>query len=131
MLINLPIHNVKILAKRPVLDQLGPVKTKTGLKTEKDCGLRSFAVQSSLFRFWDEGRLVSVSVHALRAKKPDQTGLSSTNHVPLLESGVNFPKWKRFIIQVLQAEGYWMHIEGTDGAFNIFPKSPEPATCTK
>ena len=80
MLINLPIHNLKILAKRPVLDQLGPVKTKTGLKTEKDRGLRSFSVRSSLFQFWDEGRLVSVSVHALRAKKPDQTRLSSTRN---------------------------------------------------
>ena len=80
MLINLLIHILKILAKRPVLDQLGPVKTKTGLKTEKDRGLRSFAVRSSLFRFWDEGRLVSVSVHALRAKKPDWTRLSNTNY---------------------------------------------------
>ena len=78
MLINLPIRNLKILAKRLVLDQLGPVKTKTGLKTEKDYGLWSFAVQSSLFQFWDEGRLVSVSVQALRAKKTDRTGLSST-----------------------------------------------------
>ena len=33
-------------------------------------------------------------------------------------------------MQVLQAEGYWTHIEGTDGAFDIFPKSLEPATCT-
>jgi len=80
MLINLPIHILKILAKRPVLDQLGPVKTKTGLKTEKDRGLRSFSVRSGLFQFWDEGRLVSVSVQALRAKKPDRTGLSSTTH---------------------------------------------------
>ena len=52
------------------------------------------------------------------------------DHIPLLESGVNFPEWKRFIVQVLQAEGYWTHIEGTDGAFDIFPKSPEPAACT-
>jgi len=37
---------------------------------------------------------------------------------------VNFPKWKRFIIQVLQAKGCWTHIEGTDGVFDIFPKSP-------
>jgi len=52
------------------------------------------------------------------------------DHVPLLESVTNFPEWKRFITQVLQAEGYWTHIEGTDGAFDIFPKSPEPAACT-
>jgi len=52
------------------------------------------------------------------------------DHVPLLESAVNFPKWRQFIIQVLQAEGYWMHIKGTDGAFDIFPKSLEPAACT-
>jgi hypothetical protein len=53
------------------------------------------------------------------------------DHVPLLESAANFPEWKRFIIQVLQAESYWTHIEGTDGVFDIFPKSPEPAACTK
>ena len=52
------------------------------------------------------------------------------DHIPLLESTANFPEWKRFITQVLQAEGYWTHIEGTDGAFDIFPKSLEPATCT-
>ena len=52
------------------------------------------------------------------------------NHVPLLESAINFPEWKRFITQVLQAEGYWTHIEGTDGPFDIFPKSLEPAACT-
>ena len=52
------------------------------------------------------------------------------DHVPLLESAINFPEWKRFIMQVLQAEGYWTHIEGTDGPFDIFPKSLEPATCT-
>ena len=52
------------------------------------------------------------------------------DHVPLLESAINFPEWKRFITQVLQAEGYWTHIEGTDGPFDIFPKSLEPTTCT-
>ena len=78
MLINLPIHNLKILAKRPVLDQLRPAPTKASLKTAKDCGLGLFVVRSGLFQFWDEGRLVSVSVQALRAKKPDRTGLSST-----------------------------------------------------
>ena len=52
------------------------------------------------------------------------------DHVPLLESAINFLEWKRFITQVLQAEGYWTHIKGTDGAFNIFPKSPEPVACT-
>jgi len=41
-----------------------------------------------------------------------------------------FPEWKRFITQVLQVEGYWTHIEGTDRPFNIFHKSLEPATCT-
>ena len=50
MLINLPIHNFKILAKRPVLDRLGPVKTKTGLKTEKDRSLQSFQSFSVLGR---------------------------------------------------------------------------------
>ena len=52
------------------------------------------------------------------------------DHVPLLESAINFPEWKQFIMQVLQAEGYWTHIEGTNGAFDIFPKSLELATCT-
>ena len=52
------------------------------------------------------------------------------DHVPLLESAQNFPEWKRFITQVLQAEGHWSHIEGTDGQFNIFLKSMEPAKCT-
>jgi hypothetical protein len=52
------------------------------------------------------------------------------DHVPLLESAQNFPEWKRFITQVLQGEGYWSHIEGTDGTFDIFPKSLEPAACT-
>jgi len=52
------------------------------------------------------------------------------DHVPLLESAINFPEWKRFTTQVLQAEGYWTHIEGTDGPFDIFPKSLEPAACT-
>jgi hypothetical protein len=52
------------------------------------------------------------------------------DHVPLLESAMNFPEWRRFTTQVLQAEGYWSHIEGTDGAYDIFPKSLEPATCT-
>jgi hypothetical protein len=51
------------------------------------------------------------------------------DHVPLLESATNFPEWKRFITQVLQAEGYWTHIEGTDGQFDIFPKSLEPVAC--
>jgi len=52
------------------------------------------------------------------------------DHVPLLESAINFPEWKRFITQVLQAEGYWPHIEGTDGLYNIFSKSLEPTACT-
>jgi hypothetical protein len=52
------------------------------------------------------------------------------DHIPLLESALNFPEWKRFIIQVLQAEGYWTHVEGTDGDYDIFPKSLEPAACT-
>ena len=52
------------------------------------------------------------------------------DHVPLLESAINFPEWKRFTTQILQAEGYWSHIEGTDGAYDIFPKSLEPAACT-
>ena len=52
------------------------------------------------------------------------------DHVPLLESALNFPEWKRFIIQVLQAKGYWTHVEGTDGDYDIFPKSLEPAACT-
>ena len=41
-----------------------------------------------------------------------------------------FPEWKQFITQVLQAEEYWTHIEGTDGTFDIFPKSLEPAAYT-
>jgi len=49
------------------------------------------------------------------------------DHVPLLESAMNFPEWKRFTTQILQAEGYWSHI---DGAYDIFPKSLEPTTCT-
>jgi hypothetical protein len=52
------------------------------------------------------------------------------DHVPLLESALNFPEWKRFTVQILQAEGYWTHVEGTDGAYDIFPKSLEPAACT-
>ena len=52
------------------------------------------------------------------------------NHIPLLESTLNFLEWKRFIIQILQAKGYWTHIEGTDGAYDIFPKSLEPTACT-
>jgi hypothetical protein len=52
------------------------------------------------------------------------------DHVPLLKSALNFPEWKRFTTQILQAEGYWTHVEGTDGAYDIFPKSTEPAACT-
>jgi hypothetical protein len=52
------------------------------------------------------------------------------DHVPLLESTLNFPEWKQFIMQVLQAKGFWTHIEATDRAFDIFPKSLEPAACT-
>ena len=52
------------------------------------------------------------------------------DHIPLLKSSLNFPEWKRFIIQILQAEGYWTHVEGTDGAYDIFPKSVELAACT-
>lgn len=52
------------------------------------------------------------------------------NHVPLLESAQNLLEWKRFIMQILQAEGYWTHVEGTDGAYDIFLKSLEPAACT-
>jgi hypothetical protein len=52
------------------------------------------------------------------------------DHVPLLESAINFPEWRRFITQVLQAEGCWTHIEGTAGQYNIFPKSLEPTACT-
>lgn len=52
------------------------------------------------------------------------------DHVPLLESAMNFPEWKRFTTQILQAEGYWTHVEGTDGAYDIFPKSLEPTACT-
>ena len=52
------------------------------------------------------------------------------DHVPLLESAQNFPEWKQFITQVLQSEGYWSHIEGTDGTFDIFLKSLELAACT-
>ena len=33
-------------------------------------------------------------------------------------------------MQVLQAKGHWSHIEGTNGEFDIFPKSMEPAKCT-
>ena len=52
------------------------------------------------------------------------------DHVPLLESAMNFPEWKRFTTQILQAEGYWTHVEGTDGAYDIFPKSLELTACT-
>jgi len=45
------------------------------------------------------------------------------DHVPLLESTINFPEWKRFTTQVLQAEGYSSHLEGTDEAYDILPKS--------
>jgi len=65
MLINLLIHYLKILAERPVLNWLKLGQTKTGL----------FAVQSSLFDFWEKGRLVMVMVKALGHQKtrPDWT----------------------------------------------------------
>ena len=39
MSINLPIHHFKIFVSRLVINQLKPMKTKTGLKTAKNHGL--------------------------------------------------------------------------------------------
>jgi hypothetical protein len=41
------------------------------------------------------------------------------DHIPLFESAQNFSGWKRFIA----------HVEGAE-AYDIFPKSSEPAACT-
>ena len=115
MLINLPIHNCKILTERPVLNQLGPVKTKTGLKTAKDCGLSLFAVWSGLFQFQDKGRPGSVSVPKFWGKKPDQTGLPSTKNYEgwvkevvednniddLICQCFNFHKWDQLNMDIL------------------------------
>ncbi|KIM34583.1 hypothetical protein M413DRAFT_33182 [Hebeloma cylindrosporum] len=54
----------------------------------------------------------------------------STIKLDQLESATNFLEWRRFIMHVLQAEGCWTHIEGTEGQYDIFPKSLEPAACT-
>ncbi len=60
------------MTQKPVLDWLKLVKTKT----EKD---QSKAVQSSLLRFWDIYIPVLVSVFPKIGKRPNWTGLSSTN----------------------------------------------------
>ena len=75
MSINLAIHNFKILAWRPVINRLKPMKTETGLKTTKNRGLRSFCGPVWSFDFWEKGRLVTVTVKALWHQK---TGLDWT-----------------------------------------------------
>ena len=67
MSINILIHNFKILAQRPVINRLKPIKTETGLKTAKNCGLFCGLVWS--FDFWGKGRLVMVTVKALWHQK--------------------------------------------------------------
>ena len=51
------------------------MKTKTGLKTAKNCGLWSFCGPVQSFDFWGKGRPVAVTVKALWHQKtgPDQT----------------------------------------------------------
>ena len=51
------------------------MKTETGLKTTKKCGLQSFCSLVLSFDFWGKGRLVMVMVEALGHQK---TGLDWT-----------------------------------------------------
>ena len=51
------------------------MKTETGLKTTKNCGLQSFCGPVWSFDFWGKGRPVTVTVKALGHQK---TGLSNT-----------------------------------------------------
>ena len=76
MSISLPIHNFKIFAEKPVLNQLRPVQIKDWFKTVV---FGFFLVQSGLFQFQDKGRLVSVLVPEFWDKKPDQTRPPSTS----------------------------------------------------
>ena len=68
---------------RPVMNWLRPEPVRTGLVTAKRPRLttvdRSLAVRSSLLWLFDLQRPVSVSVRALKGKRPDWTGLSNTN----------------------------------------------------
>ena len=80
MSINLQIHNFKILALRPVINRLKPMKTETGLKTAKNRGLRSFCGSVRSFDFWEKSRPVTVTVKVLWHQKSDWTGLSNTRN---------------------------------------------------
>jgi hypothetical protein len=51
-------------------------------------------------------------------------------HVALLEDAKSFPEWKRAMVQVLRAKGYWGHVEGTENKFDWFPASHSPETPT-
>ena len=75
MSINLPIHNFKILALRPVINRLKLMKTETGLKTAKNRGLHFFCGLVRSFDCWGKCRAVTITVKALWHQKtgPDRT----------------------------------------------------------
>ena len=74
MLINLLIHNVQILAL--VINWLKPVSR---LQKTVVCSL--FEVWSGLLTSGDKADWLWLQLKPFGIKKPDQTGLSNTNHM--------------------------------------------------
>jgi hypothetical protein len=60
--------------KKPVINRLRLVKTKTGLDWSKTAKNRSSVVQSSFLTYWDFSGSVSVLVHVPERQKLDWTG---------------------------------------------------------
>jgi len=75
MLINLPIHNFKILAEKPVLDQLRPLQIKdwsrTGLRLRSSVFLRSGPVFFSSRMKADRSRSRSLNFGPKNRTGPD------------------------------------------------------------
>ena len=76
-LIKLLIHNFKILAQRPVINQLKLVQTETGLKAAKNHSLQSFCSLVWSFEFWEMGQMAMVIV-MVKALGHQKTGLDWT-----------------------------------------------------